>query len=439
MKKIIATLLIILMPAFVAAQNNQSRPVIFRHVTIIDVKRGVAESDMTVIVTGNRIAAVGKSRRIKLAKDAQVVDARGKFLIPGLWNMHVHFGDDDFDKNHTLRLYIASGITGIRIMDGEPVYYQWRDEARNGSLLAPRMVVASRVIGFGDLSNLSPEKTRAEVGRAKREGADFIKVHDNLARESYFALIGEAKRLKINVEGHVPVSMTAAEASAAGQKSIEHFTGLGEAEIDAQKADAVIAVLKKNRTWICPTIIMRSNYASLDSAQLAADWRLNYVKPSWKNRWLNMSKDAAKTPPEEWNKRRETVRREKALVGKMARAGVGILAGTDDANPYVFPGFSLHDELALLVEAGLTPKQALQTATINPAKFFNKPGFTGTIERGRIADLVLLEANPLEDIRNTKKIAAVIADGRYFSEEDLRKILSDAVAAAAAVKKSAGN
>lgn len=175
---------------------------------------------------------------------------------------------------------------------------------------------------------------------------------------------------------------------------------------------------------------MRSNYASLDDLSFANDPRLKYVKPSWKRRWLNMTKEALNTPSHEWSMRKELIRKEKLLVGKMGKAGVGILAGTDDANPYSFVGFSLHDELAMLVEAGLTPMQALQTATVNPAEFLSKLAILGTIEKGKLADIVVLDANPLENIRNTQRINAVVSNGRYFPKEALQQILDEVEAAA---------
>ena len=291
------------------------------------------------------------------------------------------------------------------------------------------MFIASRAIGFSDLSNIPPKQIREEVRKAKREGADFIKVHDNVLRESYFALVDEAKRFGLPFEGHVPMAITAEEASNAGQKSIEHFTGLDEAKYDDGKAEALIAVLKKNGTWLCPTIIMRSNYASLDDTRLAHDPRLRYVKPSWRERWLGMTKEAVNTPTGEWSKRKELIRKEKALTGKMQKAGVRILAGTDDGNPYSIPGFSLHDELAMLVEAGLTPMQALQAATYHAAKFFNKLDSLGTVEKGKLADLVLLDANPLENIGDTARIHAVVVRGRYFPAGELQNMLAEVEAA----------
>jgi imidazolonepropionase-like amidohydrolase len=428
MKKPFALPLIVLLPALLTAQVDRALPsssLVFNHVTVIDMTGAPPKPDMAVVIQSNRIVAIGKAVKTRFPKNARVIDASGKFLIPGLWDMHVHLGNEEFDKSSYLRLFIANGVTGIRIMEGAPEYHLWRREIEGGTLLGPRLVIAGRMIGFGDLSNISEAAAREEVRKAKQEGADFIKVHDNFLRQSYFALIDEAKRLNLPVEGHVPTSITAEEASNAGQKSIEHSTGLDAGKADGSKAAALIAVFKRNRTWLCPTLIMRNNYASLDDGSFANDPRLKYVKPSWKNRWLNMTKDAVKTPSGEWSKRREIIRKEKALVGKMQKAGVGILAGTDDANPYSFVGFGLHDELAMLVEAGLTPMQALQAATLNPAKFFNKLDALGTIEKGKLADLVLLDASPLENIRNTQRINAVVANGRYFPNEALQQVLAE--------------
>jgi imidazolonepropionase-like amidohydrolase len=433
LRRTLALLWIALLPASAFAQARQAprpRPLVLTHVKVVDVVGAKLEADMTVIVVGDRIAAVGRAGRVRVPQGARVVDAAGRYLIPGLWDMHVHLGDGEFDKNFYLRLFIANGVTGVRIMEGAPEYQAWRREAEGGTLLAPRMVIASPMLGFGDLSNISEARAREEVRKAKRDGADFIKVHDNLSRASYLAVIDEAKRAGLPVEGHTPVSVTAEEASRAGQKSIEHLTGLAPAEADAATAERWFALFRKNQTWQCPTLIMRHNYALLDDSSLAADPRLKYAKPSWRARWLRMTREAETWPAGEGARRRETIRKEDALVAEMQRAGVPVLAGTDDANPYVLPGFSLHDELALLVKAGLTPAEALRTATYNPAKFLGLSGSLGTVEGGKLADLVLLDANPLEDISGTIKIAAVIAGGRYLPRESLDKILAEVEAAA---------
>jgi imidazolonepropionase-like amidohydrolase len=392
------------------------------HVTIIDVGGGPPLRDMTVVVAGGRIAAIGRKDRVRAPRGARLIDASGKFLIPGLWDMHAHLGEDDFDRDAHLPLFIANGVTGIRLMSGSPEHQRWRGEIESGARPGPRMVIAS---GDIDESQTSEAGAREAVRGAARAGADFFKVYDRLPRASYFALVGEARRLGLPVAGHVPASLTAAEVSAAGQRSIEHLTGLDEAKSDDAKAARLFAVFRKNRTWQCPTLIMRHNYASLDDPRLADDPRLKYVKPSWRERWLRMSKESAGAPPGEWAARRETVRREKRLVGMMQRAGVAVLAGTDDANPYSFPGFSLHDELSMLVEAGLTPRQALRAATTNAAKFLGRLDSLGTVATGKLADLLLLDADPLADIRNTRRIYGVVVRGRFLDRTELNRMLAE--------------
>src|SRR5437868_412418 len=331
MKQVLAALLLIfhLSVSLCAQQNsdNGGKPIAITHVTVIDPKAGTVKPEMTVLIYGGRIVGVPKSRQAKFSRDFQVINAAGKFLIPGLWDMHVHIGGDDFDKTAYLRLFIVNGVTGIRIMNGTPAHHLWRDEIENGSLLGPRMVIASRIIDgpnsfvSGAVKVNTAEEARAAVRKAKEERADFVKVHDTLSRAAYFAIIDEAGELGLPVEGHVPVAIKANEASRAGQKSIEHFTGLSEAETDTAKADTLIGTFKRNHTWICPTLIMRNNYAVLDDHSLANDPRLRYVKPSWKKSWLSMTNGSGNVPATEWAGRRETVRREKVLIGRFQKAG----------------------------------------------------------------------------------------------------------------------
>ena len=417
-------------------RTRENRSTAITHVTVIDPKRASVKRDMSVIIRGGPVVAVPQSRFSEKERGVKTIDGRGKFLIPGLWDMHVHLGTDDFDKNQMLRLFITQGVTGIRIMSGEPQHHLWRKQIERGELLGPRMIIASRIIA-GPASFASDaikvknsEEARAAVRMVAKEHPDFIKVHDGLSREAYFAIIDEAKKFRLTVAGHVPESITAAEASNAGQISIEHFTGLSEAETDTAKADALIPILKRNHTWLCPTLIMRRNYAVLDEHGLADDSRLRYVAASWKGSWLNMVRDANKTSPAEWSARRETVRREKLLVDRFQKAGVQILAGTDTSNPFVMPGFGLHDELAMLAESGLSVMEALRTATENPVEFLQQTKTFGSLKTGRIADMVLLDANPLENIHNTARISVVILRGRLFDRQALDTMLAEIEAAA---------
>jgi hypothetical protein len=459
--KLRVVLLLILTFLLLLAQakpNRTQAPIVFTHATVIDVTGSPPKRDTTVVITGDRISAIGDSASISLPGDAQVVDANGKFLIPGLWDMHVHWYARD-----TLTLFIANGVTGVRQMFGNSDLFRWRDQIAKGSLPGPRMVVASPIIDGPEpiwpnsISVSNEEEGRKAVRRVKQSGADFVKVYALLPRDAYFGIADEAKQQGMTFVGHVPNSVSPAEASDAGQKSIEHLTGIliacsdKETDLrdklvkanspearskvqaaaletyDKQKATDLIARFAKNHTWQCPTLtVLRSN-AYLGDERFRSDGRLRYIPRQLKQRWgfriANRSGgDNAGA--------KKVLEKQFEIVGAMQKAGVPILAGTDTGNPFCFPGFSLHDELALLVIAGLTPVEALRSATLNPAKFFGLDQTLGTIEQGKIADLVLLDANPLADIRNTQRINAVVSNGRLFDRKALDKMLAEAEGAA---------
>lgn len=430
------------------------------NVTVIDMTSTPAQSEMTVLITDNRISKIGKTKKTKLAGGVQIIDGSGKFLIPGLWDMYAHLGDnkDSWD------LFIANGITNLRVNLGFPEFHEWRKEINAGELIGPRMIIASRLAdgltpGRGDSpANIhNEEEGREFVRNEKKVGADFIKIGTYLSRDAYFAIVDEAKKQGIPVSGHVPLSASAVEVSDAGQKSIDHsycvilacsskeeehrkrrmvlvpelnarFKHNGEIDFSEQKAVELFARLVKNETFVCPTLSVWSEIAFRGKEEAANDPRLKYV-PSWKvDRWSQVALEIEKEKLLAILKSN----RQKSLdiVGAMNRAGVELLAGTDHGMPYSIVGFSLHDELALFVQAGLSPLDALRTATYNPAKFFGMLESMGTIEQGKVADLVLLEANPLENIRNTKMIAAVVIGGKILRKAELQDILAQVEAAA---------
>ena len=228
-------------------------------VNVIDATGAPLQTDMTVVIRDGAIYALGKSGRIEIKGPAKIIDARGKLLIPGLWDMRAHLGNDEFDRQGHLPLFLANGVTGIRIMDGDPAHHEWRKEIDAGKFIGPRMMIASPIIGQ---SPISASAALEAVRQAKLAGANFVKVHDALSRDAYLAVLDEARKLNLVVEGHVPAALTAAEVSALGQKSIDHFTGLDDAKADANKAIALAAILKRNQTWLCPTFDSRQT--SLD-------------------------------------------------------------------------------------------------------------------------------------------------------------------------------
>jgi hypothetical protein len=467
------TLLLVLLPLF--SMPGQQAPganqgsLALTHVTVIDTIDGVTKPDMTVVIAGERIIGMAKSGEIRLPENAQTVNAAGKFLIPGLWDMHVHWYEKDY-----LPLFIANGVTGTRQMYGVPMVQQWRKQIEAGQLLGPRMLIPSPIVDGpkpvwpGSIAVANASEARQAVIEVKRAGADFVKVYSLLSRDAYFAIADESKKQGIPFEGHVPDSVTLEEASNAGQLTVEHLTGVlaacssHEAELlksaqetvlafetgqrpivrfsgpeyrerqtlaletySPQKAETIFGELKRNHTWQCPTLTVLRSMAYADDPSFASDPRLKYLPrdlvSSWNPKEDPFLKDRT---AEDWAVSKKVFSKDLKIVGAMQRAGVEILAGTDTLNPYCLPGFSLHDELGLLVQSGLTPIEALQAATLNPARFLGREKDLGTIDTGKIADLVVLDANPLDDIANTRKISAVVFGGKFFSRASLDDMLA---------------
>jgi imidazolonepropionase-like amidohydrolase len=455
-------LLAVLVPCVAAQSARDTKTLAITHVTVIDVAGGASKPDMTVTVRGGRIAAIEKSSR-KLPEETRVVDGRGKFLIPGLWDMHVHTNFGDWlpgGKDLILPLFVANGITGVRDMGGDLHFLkEWRDQIDSGTIVGPRMVISGPMIdGAPPHFPASVPVTTAAEGRKavddlKLGGADFIKVQSYIPRDAYFAVADESKKQGMTFVGHVPDAIRASEASNAGQKSIEHYTGIFEGcstiedellkgpkgprrvveTYSAPKCAALIALLAKNGTWQVPTLFWERGQWLIDDLDLSQSPGAKYAAASLRNQTYKKFTDSIlkelDTDPVTY--RRQFVAKELEMTLAMHRAGVPLMAGTDTAaGVYVIPGFSLHQELELFVKAGLTPTEALQTATLNPAKFLGRTRDLGTVEKGKFADLVLLDANPLPDIRNTQKISAVVLGGRYFSRADLDGILKEVEAAA---------
>jgi hypothetical protein len=450
MKKTTLILVFIFTISFLSCIKTEKADIAIQNVTVIDATGASAKSGMTVLITGNRIHKINKTQKTKLAEDVNVVDGSGKFLIPGLWDMHIHpFGEEeDIRWKEFMSLFITNGITNVRVMFGYPELHQWREEISSGKLIGPRMIIASpRPPGFS-----SVEEGRNFVRKSKSEGADFIKILSvGLPRDVYFAIADEAKKQGIPFAGHLPYSVSAIEASDAGQLSLEHKhavsipCSLHEEEIIAnlmninnlrkrvelmadidyneQKARELFTHFVKNSTYVCPTLVVWNNLAYRDTVELANDPRLTFYPSVVRNWFKYMTEtfidDEIKTGL------RKICSKSHYIVGAMNKAGVKILAGTDSGMEYVFPGYSLHDELKLFVESGLTPMEALQTATSNAAECVGRLDSLGTIEEGKIADLILLEENPLLSIENTKKINSVIYNGKYFDRSKLDKILDN--------------
>jgi imidazolonepropionase-like amidohydrolase len=392
-----------------------------------------------------------------------LVDGRNLFVIPGLWDMHVHlvFGDWFPDAQEiSLPLFVAHGVTGVRDMGSElDIVQGWRNEIEPGRLIGPRIRTSGPMLDGpkprfpSSIAIATPEDGRRAVADLKRRGADFIKLQSLIPREGVFAIAEESKRQEIAFEGHVPDSVRASEMSEAGMKSFEHLIGIFEgsspaeddflkgnktegrflATYDSARATSLASILATNQTWQCPTLVWERGGNLIDASDFSKDARVKYVPGSWRAKtWKRFTEEITQGyGTDDLATRKKFIEKELEVVGMLHKAGVPFLAGTDTpAGVHIFPGFSLHEELQRFVAAGFTPVEALQTATLNPARFFGMEDQLGIVEKGKLADLVLLKANPLDDIANTQKIAAVIVNGRYFSSKDLEKMLAGIEASA---------
>jgi imidazolonepropionase-like amidohydrolase len=436
-------------------------------VTVIDVARGRRLPTQTVVLRGARLSAVGPAARVRVPAGARVVDGRGKFLIPGLWDMHVHFMNTGVSA---LPLLVANGVTGVREMGGHlDSTRAWRRRMDAGELVGPRVRTAGPVLespryiarvrerdqraGGGLAALLLPyrvaptDSAGAEraVDSLAQLGVDFIKFRNTDTRGAYYGMLAAAKRRGLAVTGHPPPPNVAslAEASDAGQRSVEHLMLPPLDDRPAAERAALYARFARNGTWYTPTLSVSvlaqgladsAVRAALDDTLALTGSPRRYAAPSLVRWWrTQLDERAADTTTA---RRNAVLRRAYASgladVRGMRRAGVPLLAGTDAGAVGVYPGFSLLEELALLVrDAGLTPREALWAATGGPARYFGLEREAGTVAVGMLADLVLLDADPLADIRNTSRIRAVVAAGRLFDRPALDALLADAARRAA--------
>jgi hypothetical protein len=440
-------------------------------VIVVNPSETSLHPDTTVLIAKDRIVKVGPSKTVKIPRGALVVDASGKFLIPALWDMHVHTENADRD----FPMYVANGVLGVRNMAGVAKdVFRWREETASGKIVGPQIVACGPLIDGPEpahpehaISVHSAAEGRQAVRSLKAMGADFVKVYDGVSRDAYFAIAEESKKVGLPFVGHIPGSVRVVEASNSGQHSLEHGAYLSGAstyedeaikqettgpdvmeearrtgnfslipEDIAKKGNAVLdhvssqrlAELYKtfvtNGTYLTPTLVVKRARVYVDDISARDDPRNRYITKTELEAWKpeNDMFSKYRTPRYIAYQKREYQETLKGL--KLAQQlGVLLLAGTDVVAPWTYPGFSLHDELGLLVEAGLTPLEALRTATVNPAQFFGMKD-VGTIAPGMKANLVLLDANPAENIANTKKISSVIGNGRLYSRSDLDGLLN---------------
>jgi len=418
-------------------------------VTIINAADSTARTDQTVVVLGGHIVSVGPASQVRVPASARVIDGRGKFLIPGLWDMHVHTAI--VRGRDLLALYVLNGVTGVRDMAGDwDTLTTWRRDIRAGRLLGPRIVASGPYIEGGDvpiahLLARSPEEGRVAVDSLARLGVDFIKVHGQLTPATFFAIARRARERHIVFAGHVSRVVGAGAASDSGQRSIEHLLAIPApctvaesialrprfpvqgalGRCTSEDLQPLYHRFVRNGTWVTPTFVAQYEVSVWPGRDVPGDSVAPYL-PDTVRRFV-----AAIFPmPDSIPRGADSVGRamfQKRLrqVAAMRAAGVSVLAGTDAPLRNSPPGFGLHEELELLTRGGLSTAEALSAATWEPARYLDMVDSVGRVAPGRVADLVLLDANPLLDIRNTRRISAVIASGRLIDERARKAMLRE--------------
>jgi hypothetical protein len=460
--------------AFVFVASGCSKnglPVIaITHVSVIDVESGATRSDNTVIIDGTRITYAGPAANARIAPETRIIDGRGKFLIPGLWDMHVHafmYLFSDFAGP----LMVANGVTGAREIGYRlDTTLRWKRDIAASREIGPRLIAGVRIDGeAGRAAFVSHVKDDADARRAVdtlartmsgSRRADFLSIDPYIPRPAYFALAQEARKIGIPFAGKVPYAVTVIEASDSGQRSVEQEDDMMRActsrevrfgaqlsdtatrraadnplqlgsqaksimsAYDRERCQRVIETLARNHTWVTPTLVAYQPYAQGFDTGSTHPGRSEYVPGIIQGGWLTKVNRKLRSGSPEVQSSFSFLR-----TRELNDAGVKLLAGTDAPHAFLYPGFSVHDELALLVQAGLSPLEALRTATYNPAQYLGALDSLGTIGKGKLADLVLLDANPLLDIHNTRRISAVVANGRVFDSTALAGLLRHVSAA----------
>jgi imidazolonepropionase-like amidohydrolase len=467
------------------------RALVISGVTLIDGTGAPPRPDTTIVVRGGRIAAVGAPARVAAPPGAERLDARGKFAIPALADTHVHIAlrpNPGLTEEILAPLLVAFGVVTARDMGSD-----WERMTRLRKAVADGTIVGPSIVACGPFVD-GPQPAAATVlpvdgdeaaRRAVRELAarpvDFVKVQAGLSVASYRALADEARKLRIPFAGHVPEALSTLEVADAGQRTIEHLSPAlpGDAGIllsysseeaalraelavmreaaerpgadraalrarerafqaklldtlDAAKSAAVRARLERSATWVVPTLVWSQTVRPLAADDLGGGVPLEYAPAALARRWqANRSRYARETPADELALNRRIAARALEEAGALYRAGVRLAAGTDAFDAFVLPGWSLHQELELLVRAGLPPIAALQTATRNAAELMGRLSERGTIEPGKLAEILILDADPLADIRNTRRISALVESGVLRRRPDLDAILARVAAAAA--------
>lgn len=437
-------ILVLIPPTHVLAKQNKSNDsVAFINVNVIPMDSDRILKNQTVITKFDRIFEIGPSHSIKIPENTTQIDGSGKYLIPGLAEMHGHLpgsraSEEDIEK--VLFLYAANGVTTVRGMLGQPNQLELKTKTNSGKLFAPTLYLAGP--SFNNRTVDTPEQGAQRVRDQKAAGWDLLKIHPGLTVDQYDAIATTAAEVGIRFGGHVPADIGLLHAIQMGQETFDHLDGYIQfldaidKPIDEVQLKQIVQLTKKANAWVVPTMVLwRIGIIGLeDSENLSKLPEMKYwpkesrpgvegVK-SWGNRQGRAAERRKDNPAraKQWDKNRMT------LLKAFSDAGVGILMGTDSPQMFSVPGFSLHNEMAAMAKAGMSPYEILKSGTKNVGDYFQRYDSFGTIAVGKRADLILVNKNPLEDIANVKNRAGVMIRGRWMSEQEIQKKLEEIAA-----------
>ena len=407
----------------------------FVDVHVIPMNRDGVLDHQTVIVRGTRIAQMGPAAQVRAPAGAVTIDGRGKYLMPGITEMHGHLPNPNAGPELTenvLFLYVANGVTTVRGMQGLLPHLELKSRVARGDLLGPRLWVPGPPLTGN--SAPTPEAGRRIVEEQHAAGFDHLKIHEGLSRETYDTIVATAKRLGMRFAGHVPDAVGVYHALESGQASIEHLDNYvetigGPDSADDARLGKVVAATCAARAWTVPTLALWETFLGTeDSTTLAAREELRYVPPAWRATWAQQLAQLRRDAPPQ-DKRLVTLALRRKILKALQAAGCPVALGTDSPQLYSVPGFSIAREARSMAAAGLTAQQILIDATRQPARYFGAEQEFGSVAPGERADLILLTSNPLSDVGNIAKRAGVMVNGRWLPEADIQARLERIAAA----------
>ena len=422
------------------AVDNRKQEIVFRSVNVIPMDSERVLENQTVVVKNGVITSVGDQLKVKYDKNALVIDAKGKYLMPGLAEMHAHVPpvDDIEPMKETVLLFALKGVTTIRGMLGHPRHLELRSKLQTGEILGPRFYTSGP--SFSGNTVKTAEVGAAMVRQQKQAGYDFLKLHPGLTKETFAAIVKTAKEVNIPFAGHVSYDVGIWRAIDAGYATIDHLDGFVEslvpgieniteqqnglfAMFSADKADSgrilnLMTALRNKGIWVVPTQALAERWFAPDKSpeSLQNEPEMKYMQPSTLTSWVNAKKNLMNNPNYDHAALNRFIHLRRKLIYECNKNGVGLLLGSDAPQVFDVPGFSIHHELRYMVDAGLTPYEALRSGTVNVGVFYKNAGKMGTIKQGSLSDLILLSGNPLKDIKQTMNIEGVMVGNRWLSK-----------------------